>query len=252
MRNFRGICLWGAAVGVAVLAQGFSCEGPQGPQGPAGPLLTGEVTGYCTLYDADRHSIEDCSGVIVSVEGKQISTATTADGHYTLSQVPTGVHTLTFSKDGFGMWKAPGFQFAGGGTVYGPYGRLYELPAYTVTNLASTTSSGNINITGELSGTLPSGTRYAVIFCDTTASVSHSPDHYIFTTSDYIPNTSTTVLLIIDSYYWEESGITSGDTLYCVAYAATSTYSYRDLSTLKYVFPFINETPSNVISALVP
>lgn len=235
-----------------LLTQGFVCEGPQGPEGPPGPGLTGTVTGFCRLYDADNTAIDDRSGVTVSIEGTAVSTTTSADGRFTLTDVPSGIHILRYFKQGFGIWKDPDFQFVGGGTIYVGYRYLYFKPLYNVTNLSATTSAGSINITGSLSGTLPTGYRYAIVFFDTTSSVSADPSHYLFELSTYIPNTSSTVLLIAYSYDWEQQNIQTGDRLYFKAYGATSTSAYFDLNTLRYVHPFISDVASNTVSTVVP
>jgi hypothetical protein len=233
--------------------QGFVCEGPQGPEGPPGPSLTGSIIGFCQLTDAANNLIDDRSGVEVSVEGTNVSTTTSSDGRYTLTGVPSGIHVLRYSKQGFGVWKNTQFQYVGGGDYYLGYTYLYMKPLFTVTNLSATTSAGSINILGTLSGTLPTSTRYAMLFFDTTASVSSDPSHYLFAISVYIPNTSSTLLYIASSYEWERYGVHSGDVLYFAAYGATNSYSsYIDLKTLKYVYPFVSDVASNTVSVVVP
>ena len=235
-----------------LLTQSFVCEGPQGPGGPPGPGLTGTITGFCRLYDTDNDAIDDQSGVAVSIEGTAVSTTTSADGRFTLTDVPSGIHILRYFKQGFGIWKDPDLQFVGGGTIYVDYTYLYAKPLYNVANLSATTSAGSINITGSLSGTLPTGYRQAIVFFDTTSSVSADPSHYLFELSTYIPNTSSTLLLITYSYDWEQHNIQTGDRLYFKAYGATSTSAYFDLNTLRYVHPFISDVASNTASTQVP
>ena len=64
-------------------------------------VVTPVVPGATVTGQVDLPGRADDSGVMITVEGTDISTASTADGHFTLTGVPVGEQTLVFTKELF-------------------------------------------------------------------------------------------------------------------------------------------------------
>ena len=91
-----------------------SCDKFKGDTGPAGPKLTGNLTGYVTLYDDYGRKLPDNSTVTITVENSDKATTSDISGKWTITELATGSYTLTFSKTGFGVYKRIGLGFTGG------------------------------------------------------------------------------------------------------------------------------------------
>jgi hypothetical protein len=238
---------------VSILILMTGCK--KGDIGPAGPSLTGDLIGYAFLYDVNGNQLVDNSSITVSIDGNNISATTAADGRWVLSGIKTGTYNLTFTKAGYGTHKTIGMEFVGGGQAYYGSEYLYQIPSFTITGLSATTSTGQVNIAGTLYGSLPTSYyRYIRLFIGTSPTVSSDPKNYAFTNLVYAYNSSTSFSSTIDKQTINYSGISSGQTIYIVAYAASSYGydSYIDITTGKYYYPSINPTPSNVVSVVVP
>ncbi len=125
--NKYGIVLLCAIV--TVFSSG--CEGEQGKQGLSAPILYGSIQG--NIYIPNKTEL---SGVQVKIEETSQMTLTDSLGHWRLDNIPTGIYTLEFSKDGFGTSKIMNYQVMGGGlTTVNSRPALVELPKYTVTSI---------------------------------------------------------------------------------------------------------------------
>lgn len=229
-------------------------NGATGATGPAGPSLSGQAIGFVTyIYDVNGLSLADKSGVTVSVDGTNISTTTDASGRYVLP-LTTGTYNITYSKPSYAISKYIGYQFVGGDNptvCYGGY--LSQIPSFTVSNLSKTTSTGTIDLTATISGTLPTGMRKVRFFVGTSPNVSSNPLNYLYTTDDYVLSTSTSMSTGISTSTLNGYGITKGQTIYIVAYAdGYISTSYVDLNTNRQIYTALNLTPSSVISVVVP
>ena len=230
----------------------IGCKGADGPQGPAGPSLTGDIIGYAYLVDVNGTRASDNSGIAVSVEGKSTSATTSADGRWVLSGLSSGTYTINMQKTGFGLRKVVGLQFVGGGQEWWGTTSLYQIPSFTVTGLAATISSGMVNISGNLTGSFPANYRYLRLFLSTSNTVSSSPSNYSYAPGVSVYN-STSFLVDVSPSSLSYYGITSGSTVYIVAYADSwGTMSYIDLITGRSFYTTLNPTPSNVVSVVVP
>jgi hypothetical protein len=89
----------------------------------------GPVSGYVGLIDAQGNSIADRSGVTVSVSGTSITATTDGTGKWTAPDIPLGIHTITFSKSGFGTKKEFSYAVVGGDTAYMPLEWLGQPPS---------------------------------------------------------------------------------------------------------------------------
>ena len=99
---------------------------------------TGDIWGYVILKDLDQQAMDDHSGVTVSLDGTLHSTTTAENGLWRLENVPSGVYTVNFAKPGITPVKFGNRQFVGNGSLYLTNIDLYELPTFTVTELAIT------------------------------------------------------------------------------------------------------------------
>lgn len=73
---------------------------------PSEPTIQYDIIGSVNLYDQGINSLSD-SGMIVAVENSvpSIYAITDIDGKFSLSEVPKGSYTLTYSKDTYGVYK---------------------------------------------------------------------------------------------------------------------------------------------------
>ncbi|MBM2845449.1 MAG: hypothetical protein HW407_761 [Bacteroidetes bacterium] len=226
-----------------------SCSGPEGP---AGLNLKGNIVGKCYI-NLLSGTVTDHSGILVSAEGTGLTALTDKDGWYTLNDLPTGTYTVAFSKSGYGTWKNPGFQIVGGGTVQGPYAYIYPLPDFSITNLTARAFSTSINLQGTVTGPQSSNYRYGMFFIGRASNVSSNPQTYLLASQFYLPGNSSTVLAILDTMVLHQAGILKGQTAYIVAYSDGSYgISYTDLQTRRRIYPFLSQTPSNTVNAIVP
>jgi hypothetical protein len=241
-----------------------SCDKFKGDTGPAGPKLTGNLIGYVTLYDDYGRKLPDNSTVTITVENSDKATTSDISGKWTITELATGSYTLTFSKTGFGVYKRIGLGFTGGGDLF--YGRsqfLMAIPAFTVSSLVATPTTSSVTISGSISSAPSAGyVHYVRFFIGTSSSVSSNPTTFLF--SYLSSGTSTTAISTsITSSTFNRAGISSGSTVYLIAYAsANSTYfddgtnfldtGYSDPATGKTIYPNIGTIPSNTVSFLVP
>jgi hypothetical protein len=70
------------------------------------PTVLYDIIGSVNLYDQGPTAVSD-SGMTVAIEGSNpsISAVTDIDGKFTLSEVPKGTYTLTYSKANYGVYK---------------------------------------------------------------------------------------------------------------------------------------------------
>ncbi len=233
------------------------CDSLKGPEGPPGPILTGDLVGYVYLRTIDGRVPNDFSGVTVTAEGTGISTVTGADGRWVLSSLRTGTYTVAFSKALYGTTKYVGFQFVGGDPTWFGTTYLYVVPEFAVIGFSASVSTGNINLSGSLTGNVPTGWRQVRIFAGATASVSSDPGTYLGTYAYGVYSTATTFSTSVAASSLLGKSFSSGQTVYLVAYsenyfAKDQSATYIDLPTGRYWFASLNATPSNVVSIVAP
>jgi hypothetical protein len=97
------------------------------------PDPNGTISGKVTVID--QYGIAQTSGlntVTVTIEGKNYSAITDADGNYTMSDVAPGTYNISFRRAGAGLWQKQQVSFAGNG-VFTQNGYSVEKPTYTFT-----------------------------------------------------------------------------------------------------------------------
>ena len=69
------------------------------------------MTASVLLIDTMGQRLPSMEGTTVSIEGTNISTVTDSFGHWSLTNIPTGLHTIRYSHAGFGDVRYEGIKF---------------------------------------------------------------------------------------------------------------------------------------------
>ena len=228
-----------------------SCK--NGDPGPTGPTLTGDVIGYCYIYDVLGTNVVNHSGVLVTAEGSNKSAITDSSGRFFITGLSTGTYNIAYSKSGYGTRKTISYQFVGNGQAYlGPVG-ISQLPVFSITNLRAVKSADTIKISGTLTGSLPIGNRWIRLFFGKSSGVSFNPSDYLYNIPVGAGNASTTFSTNMSAQSFYGFGSAAGQTVYIIAYSESYVIdSYIDILTGKFIFPNLNKTPSNIVSVVVP
>lgn len=237
------------------------CSGSTGPQGPAGPALTGAWTGFVSLHDEYGGPLASDSGVTVTASPGSSSSVTTADGAWTLSNLKTGIYTVTFAGPGMGTFIRDAGQFVGGGTVVIATLNLGQQSSGVITNLALTFNAAQDTLfaTGQVSlPQVPGYPRYIRLFYSGSASVGPAVANYTVTgpvagTAYRVVHPSFSIAITGADLAGLQHAFASGATVNAVAYG-DSFYnnSYTDTTTGKLVYPNVSATPSNVVQFVMP
>ncbi len=219
--------------------------GIQGPQGPEGPRLTGNWVGYVVLFDTAGRPLSDKSGVTVTVSNPStLSTAslsspkqstTDANGKFVISNLTTGIYTLTFSKPGYGDMKYYNYQFIGDGDVlFAPANGLYNY-VNLVQKSAFEVVSANVTVTGNYyfdfrcktnltPDTFGSDLRFVRIFVGYQDNVSSDSSTYFYSDTARISSVDENGEATVSFYVSSDSILPKGTMLYGSIYSATPTY----------------------------
>ena len=220
------------------------------------------VSGYCYRYDINRIKSADHEGLRISTHGDSISTTTTSDGRWDMSNLKTGIYTFTFSNPGFGTMKVFGKNLIGGYQTIDDVS-LYPVPLYTVSLTADSVSADGFGLylCGIFSGPVPKDPCLHLFF-GKNQNVSSDPFTYTY---DYalniggaMENIEFEVVFLAELF--TNNGFNPGDTVYVGAYTdcllATSYNSdarifYLDPITDKRIYPNLNPLKSNVLKAVL-
>lgn len=93
---------------------------------------TGTIIGKVGLYDEEGFAHDTSLDATVELEGTSFKTTTNVKGEWTLENVPAGVYSVAFSKQGYGTIKNTAFQFVGNGTANFGGMRVLKNPSFTV------------------------------------------------------------------------------------------------------------------------
>ena len=238
-----------------------SCNKEQGPQGPAGPALSGAFVGFVTLYDQYGDVMANDSGVIVSVQGKNISATTNAQGRYLLPGLSTGVYNFTFSKSGYGSAQTVSQNYVGGDTQYlGTIKTMSQIPNFTITgiSLSAVTAKNPLNNTIKISGTVNTTDvkdRKIIFFVNSQSNVSYLPANYTYTTTATVLADSANFTLNIANLTLYQAGFASGTTIYVAGYASAyqnTSSEVFDINTGRIQYNAINTSGSSSSSIVMP
>lgn len=236
----------------------FGCEGATGPEGPAGqdgtsgPTLKGNITGFVVPVSADGEFVNDKSGVTASIEGTSFLATTKSDGSFTFTGVPPGIYTISYEKSGYGVSKSVAYQFIGGGTSLVGTAYICEPPVFTVSELSTGTSATSVKIT--LSEPFSTSKRIQ-FFVSPKTGVSKDPKNYIHTVGLITTFPTGSYSFIIPSTTFRDAGISPGNDAYFIAYAAndgSKVSGYTDITTGRFIYTNLSNTPSNVFKIVAP
>ena len=252
LKNLYCVLVAGAVAG---------CSGDAGPQGPAGPALTGAWTGFVAMHDEYGGPLASDSGVTVTASPGSSSSVTTTDGSYTLSNLKTGVYTVTFSGSGMGTFIRDAGQFVGGGTVVLATINFSQQSTGVITNLALTFNAAQDTLYATGTVSVPAVTgypRYIRLFYSGSASVGPQVANYTVTgpvagTAYRVTHTTFSIGITGADLAGLQHAFASGSTVNAVAYG-DSFYnnSYTDTTTGKVVYPNVGPTASNVVQFVMP
>ena len=238
------------------------CSGDTGPQGPAGPALTGAWTGFVSLHDEYGGPLASDSGITVTASPGSSSSVTTADGSYTLSNLKTGVYTVTFADTSImGTFVRDAGQFVGGGNVVLATINFSQRSTGVITNLALAFNAAQDTLfaTGTVNAPAVIGyPRYIRLFYSGSASVGPAVANYTVTgpvagTAYRVTHTTFSIAITGADLAGLQHAFASGSTVNAVAYG-DSFYnnSYTDTTTGKTVYPNVSTTASNVVQFVMP
>ncbi len=235
----------------------MGCKGDVGPTGPAGPSLTGNISGLVTLIDTNGIQPVNKSGVTITIEGTSYTATTDSTGKWQINNVSTGNYTIDISKNTYGMTKIQNYQFVGGGTTYTGNQFLSEVPNFTVSNLAYTTGSGRITVTGTLTYTSAQANgRNIIIFVGNSSGVSSTPALNLGTVAAYDSSQGTTFSVNITDETFSNLGLGQGSTAYLIAYASSAPPAnctrYVDQATGRFNYTSLSSAASNVLQVVTP
>jgi hypothetical protein len=244
-----------------VLAVGAGCSGNTGPQGPAGPALTGAWSGFVAMHDEYGGPLASDSGVTATAEPGGSTSITNDAGLYTLSDLKTGIYTVTFTNPNMGTYIRDAGQFVGGGTVELATLNLGVKSTGVVTNLALTFNAAEDTLYATGNVNPPSVTgfpRYVRLFYSGSANPGPAVTAYTVTgpvsgTAYKVVHATFSIAITGADLAGLQNAFAPGSTVNAVAYG-DSYYnnSYTDTTTGKSVFPNVGPTASNIVSFSMP
>lgn len=114
--------------------------------------LKGNIVGFAGLVDENGVQIRDKEGVTVKIENTSNTVNTDQNGRFEFSNISAGTYNLTYSKEGFGIYKRLSYQFVGGNEP-GVLDKitLYQVPSVEIQNVNVSYADSVLDITGTLS-----------------------------------------------------------------------------------------------------
>lgn len=240
----------------AILA--FIAAGTTGCEHSTAPERSGNIVGNAVLVDQWLRPANNHSGIKVHLDGTSHSDSTDTEGRYELTNVKTGIYTITLGKEGYGTNQIPFFDFVGGGDMYvtdptnplgNPKPMVGELPTYQV-EIDSTEApkAGLSRFYISFSETVPDqGTAMVVVFQGSNQNVSADPANYDFFQIFFVP--SGYKGFIGDAIVEADRGTTR----YLRAYpgAGVSVFSDPSAQSSNWAWASLG-SPSEVVSVTVP
>ena len=235
----------------------WSCEnreGKQGVIGPPGPSLKGTISGFVRMYDEYSNQLSTANGAVISLEGTSFAIQSDSLGKWKLQSVPTGIYSIDFIKNGFGINKRLGFQFVGGGETFLGSVPIAEVPSYNVINLtvAVNDSQKYFQLSGNFSTVGMVNKIRRVLFCvGRDSSVSSEPLHYLYTFLETYDADSINFTRRI--FASTVPDIPEETPVYFTAYGISAfVISYVDFETGRLVYPSVSLNRSNVVNVVKP
>jgi hypothetical protein len=245
---------------LAVLAVA-GCNGSTGPRGPAGPALTGAWSGFVAMHDEYGGPLASDSGVTVTAAPGSSTSITDDAGEYTLSNLSTGIYTVTFTNPNMGEYIRDAGQFVGGGTVELATLNLGVKSTGVITNLALAFNAAEDTLyaTGTVNPPAVTGfPRYIRLFYSGSANPGPAVSAYtvvgpVAGTAYKVTHLTFSIAITGADLAGLQNAFAAGSTVNAVAYG-DSYYnnSYTDTTSGKTVYPNVGPTASNIVSFVMP
>ncbi len=229
---------------------------------PTAEKLTGNVSGYVALVNADGTQLSNRDSVIVTIDQTNYSTMTDSTGYWVFPNIQEGIYTVTYSKAGFGYSKSMQVQFTGGGDRDVGYVYLCKPPTFSTSAISQRAipkggDSASVYISSTMTDTSVKGVVKEILFFGKDTAVSWNPAKYTDRSIQtlYCRHGVDTSSIRLTSATLVNSGFVSGDTVYIAAYTASNgsnNSGYTDLATGHTVFTDIDTVRSNVLKVVMP
>lgn len=213
------------------------------------PVLTGNISGFVSLYEENGSQVNDKSGVKVSIEGRNNYAYTNIEGRYEIENIDAGIFNIIFEKEGFCLYKRTSYQFVGGGDAYLYQISLTRQPSFNVESLDISkwgTQTHYLKISGSLND-VRNYTRYVILFFGKKENVSNNPQDYLLSSSIYVYPDSASFDNNWGDYenYFGEYGFNVGETVYVAAYSLARFYweEVYDPLTGRYFYYGVGSSP---------
>ena len=224
------------------------------------PHLSGDIEGWVSLYDDLGNSLQDKSGVTISIDNTKLSTISISNGYWKINEVSAGIYNFLFQKDNFFTVKYHNVQFVGGGTYYLDEIPLRKVPSVFVTELEASSNLSGHNINFKITTSNPDTINRRINVLISKSPVDSSGlIEYIMSAKPLLQATlvHTESAKIIDNWYYSEYELIKGEPLYLVAYVlpigeSSSSISPYNPATKQYEFYSDNVTLSNMVMVTVP
>jgi len=242
-------------LGLIVLVGFSSCNDDDDDNETPPPITKADIIGSVNLYDEGVTQI-DGSGMTVTVEGTSpIITATSDEnGEFTLSDVPFGTYTVSYTKVFFGPFRKFSIEHndpTGLSTIIAETPSLGQSSTTEITALSAMVIGTDVEI---LVTTDPAGnnsnTRYFRYFLSDNSDVSN--ENYTFHSEGIVSQSNPRELTLSKSDL-TDAGFSSGSTVYLKVYGDSFwSNAYDDPELERMVFPNLNENSANAVSFVVP
>jgi hypothetical protein len=219
-----------------------------------GELPVGSIYGYVHVWDVDSVS-PDQSGVLVKLEGTNISALTNAKGEWKLEDVPSRTYTVTFSKPGYGTVIDFDYRHLGGApTLYAdPFNfRIEPIPACPAEIVSLTQTNGEIFFKTNVPC---KGRRWPLVVYYFSNSPDVSSDlkkHLTSAPHDIDPYNDRYPVLRREDFEgngsWRNTGLSLTDSIYVVAYSVGGSSCTLDPATGRKHYSSLHPVGSNVKS----
>jgi hypothetical protein len=229
----------------------------------------GNIMGGVRLFDKDGKSLEDGSGVTITIAQSNVSTQSDKFGKWKLDSIPFGTYDLILSKPGYGTSRIKGLYHAASNhatTLVKATTFMSMISDMEITNFFTRKSTEVFPIILSLVNT---GAEDGIIFYPGFKNISskEKPVRFFMSTS---PDVSPTNYMVTEKQFYTgkitnnendnfktswfiAKGLQPGTTVYVKAYGDGSyTDDYEDPITGLTVFPCLAPNGSKVISFVVP
>jgi hypothetical protein len=225
--------------------------------------LKGTLSGRTALQDY-KFPAQPLSSITISIDGTNFKTNPDSTGWWSFKDLPSGIYTLTFTKEGFAPYKLFNQQFVGGGELVLGIIKLARIPTeYTIVkfqldSLYTYGPNKYLSFAATASDSLPAGLGIKAFVVNDTSfdatlysfdGTGHMGVELNFSqeTRNYVDEPGIYVKNLYDM------GFRSGDQLFAFAHIIHQGYpGYSDPYLGTVIRPAISPLKSNVVSFVLP